>query len=83
MPGKFANAAAIGEFVDVSELLHVIDTGKGGEEPPVQIELTESHHLAPLQKAQKERHLLIPRMGVLLLHVPTSIALTIHTVPLI
>ena len=54
MPGKFANAAAIGEFVEFSELLHVIDTGKGGEEPPVQIELTEGHHLA-LSKRPKQK----------------------------
>ena len=54
MPGKFANAAAAGEFVDFSELLHVIDTGKGGEEPQVQLELTEGHHLALSKRPRKK-----------------------------
>ena len=67
MPGKFANAAAAGEFVDFSERLHVIDTGKGGEEPQVQLELTEGHHLAYF----------LCRVGALCMRIPFVI--TTHT----
>ena len=55
--GKLSAAAAAGEFVDFSELLHVIDSAKGGEEPPVQFELAEGHHLTltkrPIKKGIK------------------------------
>ena len=52
IPGKFAAAAAGGEFVDFNELLYCIELGSG-EEPPVHVHLADNQQLALSRKLQK------------------------------
>ena len=52
IPGKFAAAAAGGEFVDFNELLYCIELGSG-EEPPVHVHLADNQQLALSRKLRK------------------------------
>ena len=53
IPSKFATAAAAGEFVDFSELLHAVEV-EGGEEAPLFIQVGESHQLTLPRKPKKK-----------------------------
>ena len=69
IPGKFAAAAAGGEFVDFNELLYCIELGSG-EEPPVHVHLADNQQLTLSRKLQKRPISLLdirepPGVGVL------------------
>ena len=52
IPARFASAAADGEFVDLNELLHALESDSG-EEPPIYVQVGEGQQLSLPRKPKK------------------------------